>query len=93
MYFKFEWDSIKAENNLKKHGISFSEAKTVFLDDYARTKTDPDHSIMENRFIIEGMSNYNRLLVVSFTERNDKIRIINTRKSTHKERKQYEEFI
>ena len=93
MSFKFEWDDDKATKNLIKHGINFSEAKTVFFDDYARIKSDPDHSIVENRFIIEGMSNKNRLLVVSFTDRDDKIRIINARKSTNKERKLYEEFI
>jgi uncharacterized protein len=93
MSFQFEWDDIKAEKNLEKHGISFNEAKTVFFDDYARTKSDPAHSIMENRYIIEGMSNNNRLIVVSFTERKDRIRIINARKSTNKERIQYEEFI
>lgn len=93
MLDKFEWDSSKAETNLKKHGISFDEAKSVFFDDYARVKPDPDHSFSEHRFIIQGISNQNRLLVISFTDRKDKIRIINARKSTNRERKQYEEFI
>jgi hypothetical protein len=56
----FEWDRVKAESKLKKHGITFEEAKSVFFDDYARTKSDPDHSILEHRFIIQGMSNRNR---------------------------------
>ena len=88
----FEWDYGKAEINLKKHGISFQEAESVFYDNYARIKHDPDHSIFENRFIIQGSSKQNRLLVISFTEWNNKIRIINARKSTKQERIQYEEF-
>ncbi len=93
MLNNFEWDSAKAETNLKKHGISFEEAKSVFYDDYARVKPDPDHSIVENRFIIQGVSKQNRLLVISFADRNEKIRIISARKSTNREKKQYEEFL
>ncbi len=92
MLNKFEWDFQKAEINLKKHGISFEEAASVFFDDFSRIKGDPDHSIDEDRFIILGNSNKNRLLTISFTDRNNKIRIINARKSTNNERKQYEEF-
>ncbi len=93
MLNKFEWESTKAETNLKKHGISFEEAESVFFDDYARVKPDPDHSFSESRFIIQGVSKQNRSLIISFSYRNEKIRIINARKSTNKERKQYEEFI
>lgn len=93
MSIYFNWDEDKAAKNLYKHGVSFNEAKSVFYDDYARIKPDPDHSINENRFIIEGLSNKNRLIVISFTERVNMIRIINARKATKKERNQYEEFI
>jgi len=79
--------------NLKKHGVSFEEARAVFYDDFARIKQDHDHSINENRYIIEGLSNKNRLIVSSFTERDNKIRIIRARKASKKERIQYEEFI
>ncbi len=92
MLNKFEWDFQKAEINLKKHGISFEEAASVFFDDFSRIKWDPDHSIDEDRFIILGNSNKNKLLTIAFTDRNNKIRIINARKSTNNERKQYEEF-
>ena len=93
MSLKFEWNDKKAESNLKKHSISFDEAKSVFYDDLARVKNDPDHSIIDSRYIIQGLSNSNKLLVISFTERGDRIRIINARKATKYERKQYEEFI
>ncbi|MCX6152636.1 MAG: BrnT family toxin [Candidatus Kapabacteria bacterium] len=92
MNFKFDWDEIKAVKNLKKHGISFDEAKTVFFDDYARTFDDTEHSIGELRELIFGYSNKNRLLIVSFTLRNEIIRIINARKVTKNERKLYEEY-
>lgn len=88
---EFEWDKNKAGLNLKKHGISFHEAATVFGDPLAITFDDPDHSIGELRFITFGLSRFDRLLVVSHTERKDKIRIINARKITKHERKIYEE--
>ncbi len=88
----FEWDKIKAEYNLKKHGIDFEEAKTVFLDDFARTFIDYEHSDNELREILFGFSNKNRLLIVSFTQRNEKIRIISARKVTKNERKLYENY-
>jgi uncharacterized DUF497 family protein len=90
--FKFEWNDSKAESNLKKHLISFDEAKTVFYDDFARTFDDIKHSIIEDREIIFGYSNKNNLLIVSFTQRNDIIRIISARKVTKNERKLYEEY-
>ncbi len=93
MYIHFEWNSDKAKTNLQKHGITFEEAKSVFYDDYARIKDDPSHSHSEFRYIIQGLSLTNKLLVISFTERNKNIRIINARKATKSERKQYEEFI
>lgn len=93
MSLKFEWDEEKALKNQIKHKVSFQEAMSIFYDDFARIKTDPDHSINEVRFIIIGCSNKNRLLVTSFTDRKDKIRIISSRKATRLERMQYENFV
>jgi uncharacterized DUF497 family protein len=90
---EFEWDPRKAVNNLKKHGISFTEAGTVFGDEFAITVSDPDHSDDEDRFITIGRSNRRRLLIVSHTDRADKIRIISARELTKAERKAYEEAI
>ena len=86
----FEWDERKAKQNIRKHGVSFEEAATVFGDQFSITIYDPLHSENEDRFVILGMSSKNRLLVVVHTERGDKIRIISARKATKKERKQYE---
>lgn len=86
----FEWDEKKAYKNIKKHGVSFEEAATVFGDSFSITIYDPLHSKDEDRFVILGMSDKNRLLVVVHTDRNDRIRIISARKATKKERKQYE---
>lgn len=90
---EFEWSEQKAEANLKKHEVSFDEAKTVFDDPLFVIFADPDHSVEENRFIIMGESNQNRLLVVSYTERLPKTRLISARKATPAERKKYEEDI
>jgi hypothetical protein len=91
MALEFEWDPAKAELNLKEHGISFDEATTVFRDTLSITISDPDHSDSEDRFIDIGMSHRMQLLVVSYTERKDKIRIISARRATRAERKNYEE--
>jgi uncharacterized protein len=91
MALEFEWDLAKAELNLKEHGISFDEATTVFRDTLSITISDPDHSDSEDRFIDIGMSYRMQLLVVSYTERKDKIRIISARRATRAERKNYEE--
>ena len=88
---QFEWDSAKAAANLSKHGISFDEAKTVFNDPLYVDFYDPDHSDKEHRYIIVGESNQGRLLMVSFTERDDTIRIISSREVTPSEREAYEE--
>jgi uncharacterized DUF497 family protein len=88
---EFEWDQAKAARNLQKHGIEFAEAATVFGDPLASTFPDPDHSIDEDRFITVGMSGRNRVLIVSHTDRGDRIRIISARQSTRRERKAYEE--
>ena len=82
--------SQKAKSNLKKHGVSFEEASTAFQDTLSLTIDDPLHSIDEERVVLIGMSNKNRLLVVVHTERGDNIRIISAKKATRKERKNYE---
>lgn len=88
---KFEWDSLKAAANLRKHGISFNEAATVFDDPLAITYPDPDHPEFEKRQVTFGESATHRLLVISQVERSGSIRIISARKATRKERKIYEE--
>ena len=88
---KFEWDTAKAASNLRKHGVSFDEAGSVFLDRLAVSGPDPDHSIEESRFITFGMSRLGRLLTVSHTYRPGAIRIISARRVTRAERKIYEE--
>ena len=87
----FEWNPEKAEDNVKKHGISFEEAATVFYDPLSLTIPDPLHSDDENRFIIIGWSNEQRLLVVTHTDRDEKIRIISARSASPKERRDYEQ--
>jgi uncharacterized DUF497 family protein len=88
---KFEWDESKADANLKKHGVSFEEAKTVFYNPMAIIFDDEAHSIDEQREIIIGHSRKNRLLLVSFTERSISVRIISARLVTRKEREDYEQ--
>lgn len=88
---KFEWDRVKAAANLKKHGVSFQEAATVFGDPLATTHNDPDHSYDEHRFITFGMSLSGRLIMVSHADRGDVVRIISARLMTAKEKELYEE--
>ncbi|MHB8880095.1 MAG: BrnT family toxin [Thermodesulfovibrionales bacterium] len=87
---EFEWDPDKSESNLKKHGITFHEASTVFGDPLALTFNDPDHSIGEHRLLTFGLSRINHLLVVVHTERRGKTRIISARRTTRQEREIYE---
>jgi uncharacterized DUF497 family protein len=87
---KFEWDDVKAASNLKKHGVDFEEAKTVFDDGLANIFDDVWNSIGEQRELVIGTSNAQRLLVISFTERADAIRIISARPATTTEVKNYE---
>ena len=87
---QFEWDREKARLNLKKHEVAFDEAKTVFEDLFNVDLYDPKHSEGENRYLIVGQSSKERILIVSYTERNDKIRIISARRVTPKERTDYE---
>ena len=87
----FEWDPRKAEINLRKHGVSFTEAGTVFGDDLAITVPDPDHSENEDRYITIGWSDRRRLLMVSHTDRGENIRIMSARELTRSEQQAYEE--
>ena len=87
----FEWDEDKAESNWRKHRIAFDEAQTVFLDDLSITVRDARHSGAEVRFRIVGISNLKRLVVVSFAERGERIRLISARKASRSEIREYEE--
>ena len=86
----FEWDESKAEKNEQKHGVSFEEAESIFYDPRSVTIADPDHSETELRFIDIGTSNYDRILVVVYTERENRVRLISARRASRKERKMYE---
>jgi uncharacterized DUF497 family protein len=88
---QFEWDPNKAARNLRAHKVSFEEASTALEDELSLTGDDPDHSVAEVRQITFGVSSTGRLLVVSHTERGERIRIISARLATRTERKFYEE--
>lgn len=88
---QFEWNENKAASNLSKHGVTFEEAKTVFDDPLYIDFYDPDHSESEKRYLIVGESKRGRLLIVSYTERGDSIRLISAREVTRAEREAYEE--
>jgi uncharacterized DUF497 family protein len=87
----FEWDPAKAASNVLQHGVSFQEAATVFQDPLAKIHDDPDHSAAERRDIIVGHSLEGRLLMVFFTDRESRIRLIRARPVTRRERRDYEE--
>jgi uncharacterized protein len=87
---EFEWDPEKADANLRDHGVAFTEAQTVFGDPLEITIPDPDHSEGEFRFLSIGRSEADRLLIVSYTERGSRIRIISAREAAPKERRDYE---
>jgi uncharacterized protein len=87
----FEWDSTKAVANEQKHGVTFEEATEVFADDHSSTVADPDHSSEEERSLVFGVTKTGKSLVVSFTDRGDRIRIINARPMTPSERRAYEQ--
>jgi hypothetical protein len=91
MDMSFEWDPRKAAANRKKHGVSFEEALTVFGDRLACIFDDSDQSAPEAREIIVGHSARQRLLVVCFVERGERVRIFSARKATRRERKDYED--
>lgn len=90
---QFEWDPRKDAENQRKHGMSFEEARTVFADEFALLLDDPDHSAAEDRFILLGLSASFRALVVvhTYREPDDTIRIISARKATRQERWQYDQ--
>ncbi|MCA1629366.1 MAG: BrnT family toxin [Acidobacteria bacterium] len=87
----YEWDEGKATSNLEKHGVPFEEASSVFADPLYIDFYDPDHSADENRYLVIGTSEVGRLLIVSYTERGDVVRLISARELTSAERKAYEE--
>jgi len=87
----FEWDDAKAESNERKHGVSFAEAMTVLADPLSLTAYDPHHSDDEERYITMGVSVAGRLLVLSHTDRGEKVRIISARKANRLERRDYED--
>jgi uncharacterized protein len=88
---RFEWDNIKDRANQRKHGISFEEAQTVFLDENALFMEDPEHSGIEDRFLLLGISYDLRVITVChcYRYRDKFIRIISARKATKTERNQY----
>ena len=90
MSFTFEWDDEKALENLKRHGVSFSEASTVFADPLSRTISDPLHSDEEPRYVVMGESGLQHTLIVVHMYRGVVIRIISARIATSRERKDYE---
>jgi uncharacterized DUF497 family protein len=86
----FEWDKSKADENARRHGVTFDEARTVFRDPLATTFSDPDHSIVEHRFVTVGYSTKDRLLYVCHTDRADAVRLISAREATRIEKKSHE---
>lgn len=91
MALRFLWDPRKVAANERKHGVGFQEATTVFDDPLSVTIPDPDHSLEEQRFLLLGLSNRRRLLVVAHSERGESIRIISARRANRRERRTYEE--
>lgn len=91
MELRFRWDSRKAAANLRKHRVSFEEAATAFADPLSLTIPDPDHSAGEERYLVLGLSERGRLLVVAHVERPPDIRIISARLANRHERRDYEE--
>jgi uncharacterized DUF497 family protein len=89
----FEWNEHKRARNLKVHGIDFRESEEAFDDPLALLRSDPDHSPVEQRFIIVGRSKSGRVLLTVFTERYERIRIISSRRATRREVRNYEEGV
>jgi uncharacterized protein len=92
---RFEWDPRKSRANKAKHGVSFEEARTAFLDENARIIRDQEHSIQEDRFILLGLSVELKLLVVChcYRESDNVIRIISARRATTHERREYAKYL
>ena len=86
----FEWDRSKGRENERKHRVSFEEASQAFADEYSATAADPGHSVDEERFLLFGKTFQEEFLVIAFTERNGRIRIISARPMTRREREAYE---
>jgi uncharacterized DUF497 family protein len=91
MGYIFEWDPKKAESNARNHDLTFEEASTVFGDSLALLMPDPDHSLSEERYVVLGMSDRRRIIVVAFAERPPRTRLISARRATRPERRRYEE--
>ncbi len=91
MGYDFEWSPEKSASNRKKHGVTFEEATTAFADPRSLNQFDPDHSVDEDRYILLGRSQFGRILVVSYTDRPPRTRIISARLATRRERNQYEQ--
>ncbi|MBK8305842.1 MAG: BrnT family toxin [Gammaproteobacteria bacterium] len=91
----FEWNKRKASENRRKHGVSFEEARSAFLDENARVIPDPDHSVDESRFVLLGLSVQLRLLLVvhCYRENDAAVRIISARKADRTESQKYSEFM
>jgi len=91
MRLRFEWDLKKEKINQRKHGVSFAEAKSVFLDDEALLIPDPDHSLDEDRFVLLGMSHKTRVLLVChcYRENDQVVRLISARKADQQESREY----
>jgi uncharacterized DUF497 family protein len=87
----FEWDTGKSQENEQGHGVTFVEATEVFDDDHSSSVRDPDHSQVEERYLIFGATRGGKHLVVSYTERGDRIRLISARQMTPRERRSYEQ--
>ncbi|NET38740.1 MAG: BrnT family toxin [Cyanothece sp. SIO1E1] len=85
----YQWNRDKATTNLRKHGVDFADAVSIFSDDLAITI--PDERFDEERFVTIGLDAFGRVLVVVYTLRGDEIRVISARKATRQERRQYEE--
>lgn len=86
----FEWDPEKARANEQNHEVTFAEASEVFDDDHSSSVRDPDHSLDEDRYLMFGVSKGGKYVVVSYTERGDRIRLISARLMTPRERRAYE---
>jgi uncharacterized DUF497 family protein len=90
MDLEFDWDPAKAVANVRKHGVTFDEASTVFGDPLSSVFPDPDHSLSEERLVLVGRSDQGRVLLVMFTERPPRVRLISARPATRPERAAYE---
>jgi uncharacterized DUF497 family protein len=88
---EFEWDPDKARRNLSKHRVTFEEAMSAFRDPFSLTAPDPDHSEIEDRLILMGLSDRQRLLVVVYAERDGSLRLISAREADADEKREYEE--